>query len=233
MNFTENLIGNCPLEMIFIQGDRYLMGSDAADADSDEQPPHWVNVSDFWCGKYPVTQAQWYAIMGTHPSYFSGADRPVESISWNETQAFVQKLNKQTGKTYRLLSEAEWEYAARGGQKSKGFKYSGSNDLEEVGWYDENSHLETKAVGLKRPNELGLYDMSGNVYEWVADQWHENYNEAPDDGSAWVDGEGANRVIRGGDWVLDARFCRVSFRDNWDPVNRDDYVGFRLAVVLQ
>ena len=233
-DFEEWLTEFCKLEMIFIQGGRFLMGSEDADAFKREAPEHWVNVPDFWCSKYPVTQAQWKVIVGTDPSYFTGTDRPVESISWHDTQQFIQKLNAQTGKSYRLLTEAEWEYAARGGKNSSGYKYAGSNDLEEVGWYRENSHKETKAVGLKRPNELGLYDMSGNVYEWVADQWHSDYKEAPDDGSAWIDKEeGAFRVIRGGYWDDDARYCRVSDRINRQPVYRYYDVGFRLAVVLQ
>ena len=172
--------------------------------------------------------------MKDNPSFFTGDSRPVETVSWEDAQAFIQKLNELTGKVYRLPAEAEWEYAARGGQHSKGYKYAGSNKLKEVGWYRENSHVETKAVGLKYSNELGLYDMSGNVWEWVEDQWHGNYEGAPTDGSAWVDKEeGTSRVLRGGSWSNDPEYCRCTSRITITPELRYDFIGLRLVLPLQ
>ena len=224
------------LEMILAEGGSFFMGSDEEDAYSDEKPVHRVTLSDFYISKYPATQALWKAVMGeeNNPSFFQGNKRPVESVSWEDTQVFIKKLNELTGKGYRLLTEAEWEYAARGGNRGRGYKYAGGNKLKEVGWYEENSHGETKAVGQKKPNELGLYDMSGNVREWVEDHWHADYQGAPTDGSAWVDREqGVVRVSRGGSWTSGARRCRVSYRSYNIPTLRSILVGFRLGLSLQ
>ncbi|MCB1194538.1 MAG: formylglycine-generating enzyme family protein, partial [Leptospiraceae bacterium] len=161
-------------------------------------------------------------------------NRPVEKVSWNDTQDFIKKLNKKAGKTYRLPTEAEWEFAAQGGIYTEGYKYSGSDRLKEVGWYDENSGNATHPVGEKMANELGLYDMSGNVWEWVEDQWHDNYKGAPTDGTVWVNQDAdAGRVVRGGGWIDRARLCRVSFRYLYSPAGRNDHIGFRLALSLQ
>jgi formylglycine-generating enzyme required for sulfatase activity/tRNA A-37 threonylcarbamoyl transferase component Bud32 len=155
---------------------------------------------------------------------------PVIHVSWNDAAAFSQWLSKKTGKNFRLLSEAEWEYAARGGQKTKRFKFSGSNNLEEVAWYDDNSGSKPHPVGKKQPNELGLYDMSGNVWEWCEDDWHDNYKGAPTDGSAWIDSpRGSGRVFRGGSWLNGSGFCRVSFRYWYYPGGWSYDYGFRLA----
>ncbi len=209
-----------------------------------------VTLQDFHLCKYPVTQAQWKKIMGDNPSRFKGDDLPVEKASWDDTQAFLIKLNERlpTGqKPYRLPSEAEWEYAAKGGNQSKGFEYAGSNDLKEVGWYWENSgdkpltgewkpdvitanNCKTHAVGQKKPNELGLYDMSGNVWEWCQDLWHEDYKGAPNDGSAWEQGgDSTRRVVRGGSWFNYPYYCRAAYRNRFDPDLRPTFVGFRLA----
>ncbi len=229
---TESIREDLKFEMVLVKGGTFLMGSEKV----FEEPVHQVNLPDFYIGKYPVTQALWKAVMGEdqNPSEFKGDNRPVEMVSWQETQDFLKKLNQRTGRSYRLLTEAEWEYAARGGENRQGFEYAGGNKLKDVGWYDENSYGETKPVGLKYPNELGLFDMSGNVFEWVEDQWHNDYEKAPDDGTAWVDrSEGSNRVIRGGGWSLGALGCRVSVRLNNDPSDRDSDVGFRLGLSLQ
>ena len=223
-----------------------MMGSAEEDAFGDEQPVHEVKLNSFYIGKYPVTQALWTAVMKDNPSFFTGDSRPVEMVYWEDAQAFVQKLNELTGKVYRLPTEAEWEYAARGGvqvrmdaarggDQSRGYKYAGSNKLKEVGWYGDNSHVETKAVGLKYPNELGLYDMSGNVWEWVEDQWHDNYEGAPGDGSAWVDKvEGIDhRVLRGGSWSNYPQYCRCTSRNFIMPESRYAIIGFRLVLPLQ
>ncbi len=222
------------LEMIPVRGSIFKMGGGDEEAYDDEKPVHPVTVGDFAIAKYPVTQRLWEAVMGNNPSNFKGKRRPVERVSWNDAQDFIKKLNQLTGESYRLPTEAEWEYAARGGRESQNYKYAGGNKLKEVGWFRDNSHGETKTVGLKDPNELGLYDMSGNVYEWVEDQWHNNYEGAPSDGSAWVDqSEGANRVLRGGSWLNYPRGCRVSDRGSFGREGRDDDVGFRLVLVRQ
>lgn len=181
----------------------------------------------FAIGKYEVTQAQWKAIMGANPSMFSncGDNCPVENVSWNETQEFIQKLNARTGKQYRLPSEAEWEAACRAGEKQQ---YCGSDDAQSVAWYDEAS---THPVGRKRANAFGLYDMSGNVWEWVEDGWHKDYNGAPSDGTAWQ-GNDSRHVIRGGSWLFDQWIKNASDR-HWNmPSDRYSTLGFRLAKTL-
>ena len=238
------------LEMIFVKGhqnEQYFMMGDDDNGDDDEKPAHKVSVFSFYMGKYPVTQRLYLEVMGENPSQFKGKMRPVERVSWHDAGKFITALNdKRSVREYlkaqglenaefRLPSEAEWEFAARGGIHGQGHKYSGSDDLKQVGWYRENSGMETKPVGLLLPNELGLYDMSGNVYEWCEDQWHSNYKNAPADGSAWVDSadKGASRVIRGGCYFNFAVYCRPAYRYNWHPDFRYDDVGFRVVLSLQ
>ncbi|MFN0036384.1 MAG: formylglycine-generating enzyme family protein, partial [Saprospiraceae bacterium] len=218
----------------------------------DERPQHEVTVAGFHIGKFPVTQALWKAVMkGENPSTFPGDDRPVEQVSWDDAQAFVKNLNDLTKSSrppahaYRLPTEAEWEYAAKGGSQRVGvtsshpdtfnaFKYAGSDRLKDVGWFDGNSNNETKPVGLKYPNQLGIYDMSGNVWEWCEDDWHGKYDGAPDNGSAWIDSpRGSNRVHRGGSWLNGAQYCRAASRGRWPPGYRNRNLGFRLALSLQ
>lgn len=172
-------------------------------------------VGDFCIGKYQVTQKQWKKVMGNNPSYFKGNNLPVESVSWNDVQEFLKKLNdRYPGKNYRLPTEAEWEYAARGGNQSKGYEYSGSNNIKDVAWFDRNSGNRTHPVGALKPNELGLYDMTGNVWEWCED-WYLN---------------DSYRVMHGGSWYDYALTCRVAYRSNYGPDYRDINVGFRLAI---
>jgi formylglycine-generating enzyme required for sulfatase activity len=226
MDYIEQLAQN----MIFIEGDTFQMKSE--NWSDNKKMERQVKVANFHLCKYLVTQGLWNQVMGAenNRSRFKGIDRPVERVSWDDTQIFLDKLNNQTNKTYRLPTEAEWEYAARGGKLSKGFIYAGSNKLKEVGWYDDNSHGETKPVGMKLPNELGLYDMSGNVWEWCADVWHDSYEGAPEDGSAWLTGGNQNlRVVRGGSWGDRDYGCRVSYRDDITAVSRYNIIGFRLA----
>ncbi|MDX2286904.1 MAG: formylglycine-generating enzyme family protein [Bacteroidia bacterium] len=231
-SFTETLPDGFAFRMIYVEGGVFRMGGADDAAFSDEKPVHEVRVPSFSLGEYPVTQGLWLAVMGGgNPSGFPGLDRPVELVSWEDAQAFIAKLNGLTGRGYRLPSEAEWEYAARGGAGSEGYLYAGSDKLKEAGWYNENSGDETHPVGQKLPNELGLYDMSGNVWEWCEDHWHRSYQGALADGSAWVEADrtGLGRVGRGGSWGSDARLCRVSYRNRNSPGYRYRRLGFRLA----
>ena len=228
-----SLAADFGIEMVFVEGGTFQMGATSeqgSDAGADEKPVHSVTLSDFYIGKYEVTQAQWKAVMGNNPSSLKGEDRPVENVSWNDIQEFIKKLNQLTGKRYRLPTEAEWEYAARGGKKSKGYKYSGRNTLAKVAWYDGNSGSKTHPVGQKRPNELRLYDMSGNVWEWCQD-WYGAYGS-----SAQTDpmgpASGSNRVLRGGSWRSSARSCRVADRDYFNPSYGSSNYGFRLVLAL-
>ncbi len=218
-------------EMVFIEGGNFLIGNDI---DNTSFPVRNVTVKDFYLGKYPVTQALWEAIMGNNPSHFKRNEMlPVESVSWDDAQAFITKLNEKTGLNYRLPSETEWEYAARGGKyHATGFMYAGSNNLDEVGWYNGNSGGETKLVGLKRPNQLGLYDMSGNVWEWCEDDWHESYTDSimPTGSLAWIDHpRSIFRVMRGGSWHYDPEGCRSAYRGGGWAFGRSCVLGFRLA----
>ena len=218
------------IEMVFVKGGRFKMGATAEqgkDAEDNEKPAHSVTVSDFYIGKYEVTQAQWEAVMGKNPSYFKGYNRPVENVRWIDIQEFIEKLNAKTGKKYRLPTEAEWEYAARGGNQSKGYKYSGSNDIGSVAWYTDNSSRQTRPVGQKQPNELGLYDMSGNVREWCSDRYgsYSIGSQTNPTGPA----NGSDRVLRGGSWCNYAGSCRVSYRYSYLPLIPSGDYGFRLV----
>ena len=222
---------NAFAEMVFVKGGTFQMGSDDYNS---RKPIHSVTLGDFYLGKYPVTQKQWQEIMGSNPPEltFKGCDQcPVERVSWEDIQEFLQKLNaKFPGRNYRLPSEAEWEYAARGGAQSKGFEYAGSNDVAEVAWYKANSGSKTHPVGGKKANELGIYDMSGNVYEWCQDVRHDNYQGAPSNGSAWISGgEQDRRVLRGGSWDYNGNFCRSANRSWSYTTDRSYGFGLRLA----
>jgi formylglycine-generating enzyme required for sulfatase activity len=240
-SYTEDPNG-LGIVMQKIKGGTFTMGSNDTEAGSDEKPTHSVTLDDFYMGKYEVTQAQWAAVMGTtlsNPSYFKGDNLPVEQVSWEDIQVFLEKLNQKTGKNYRLPTEAQWEYAARGGHKSSfnkegqgGFTYAGSNNLDKVAWYDDNSGDTTHPVGQKKPNELGLYDMSGNVWEWCQD-WYgsDYYKKSPTDNPTGPT-SGAYRVLRGGSWDLYAVYCRVAYRRINAPGSRPNISnGFRLVLV--
>ena len=218
------------IEMVFVKGGTFTMGATSEqrrDAESDEKPTHSVTISDYYIGKYEVTQAQWRAVMGNNPSNFKGDNLPVECVSWNDVQVFIQRLNEKTGKRFRLPTEAEWEYAARGGSQSKGYKYSGSNTLDDVAWHYGNSSSKTHPVGQKQPNKLGIYDMSGNVWEWCQD-WYGVYSSSSQTNPTGPS-SGSYRVLRGGSRFDGAWYCRVSFRRSYDPRTRYDNGGFRLV----
>jgi sulfatase modifying factor 1 len=218
------------MEMIFVKGGCYQMGDTVGGGHSDEKPVHEVCVSDFYMGKYEVTQRQWQNIMGGNPSHFSscGDNCPVEKVSWDDVQNFIGKLNSRTGKRYRLPTEAEWEYAARSGGKSE--KYSGGNDVDAVAWYGSNSGSRTHPVGQKQPNGLGLHDMSGNVWEWCQDWYGSSYyNQSPRDNPVGPS-SGSARVVRGGSWYSVAASTRAALRRRSYPVIRYDFLGFRLAL---
>ncbi|MBO7279514.1 MAG: formylglycine-generating enzyme family protein [Bacteroidales bacterium] len=219
--------------MVFVEGGTFQMGATSeqgSDVQDDEKPVHSVTLSDFYMGKYEVTQEQWKVVMGSNPSYFTGDDNlPVEQVSWEDVQEFIQKLNAKTGKTYRLPTEAEWEYAARGGNQSQGYKYAGSNTFEEVAWYEDNSGGKTHPVGQKQPNELGLYDMSGNVEEWCQD-WYESYDSSAQTNPTGPS-SGLGRVLRGSGWSSLARYCRVACRNAYNPSDGGYDLGFRLVLL--
>ncbi|MBR2451262.1 MAG: SUMF1/EgtB/PvdO family nonheme iron enzyme [Paludibacteraceae bacterium] len=227
--FTVNGVS---FTMVGVEGGTFIMGATSEQGTSDpwddEYPTHSVTLSDFAIGETEVTQELWQAVMGSNPSSFSGTNLPVEEVSWNDCQTFITKLNQLTGKNFRLPTEAEWEYAARGGNKSKGYKYAGSNTLSDVAWYGDNSSSKTHPVQQKQANELGLYDMSGNVYEWCQD-WFGGYSSSAQTNPTGPV-SGSSRVNRGGSWTYSARFCRVSFRFNNTPTNFNSGLGLRLAL---
>lgn len=216
------------MEMIKVEGGCFDMGSN--NGSSDEKPVHEVCVDDFYIGKTEVTQKQWHKVMGNNPSRFDGCDNcPVENVNWNDVQVFINKLNQKTNGNYRLPTEAEWEYAARGGNKSKGYKYAGSNKIYKVAWYYNNSGSKTHPVGQKQPNELGLHDMSGNVWEWCSD-WYDSdyYGDSRRDNPQGPSG-GSKRVLRGGSWYNNANYSRVAYRSWINPVITNFNYGFRIA----
>jgi formylglycine-generating enzyme required for sulfatase activity len=213
------------IEMVRVQGGTFDMGSN--DGNGNERPVHRVSVSSFQIGKYEVTQAQWEAVMGSNPSLSNKGDNyPVENVSWDDVQTFLGKLNAATGKNYRLPTEAEWEYVARGGNKSQGYAYSGSNTLNDVGWYGNNSR-GTHPVGQKLPNELGIYDMSGNVWEWCSD-WYGTYPSSPQTDPMGAS-SGSYRVLRSGSWFNHASLGRVAIRSGDPPSHRFHNLGFRVV----
>lgn len=227
---TETFTANgVQFTMIAVEGGSFQMGSTSGE--SDEQPVHEVKLSSYAIGQTEVTQELWEAVMGTNPSYWKGAKLPVERVSWNDCQSFISKLNALTGKTFRLPTEAEWEFAAHGGIQSKGYTYSGSNTIDDVAWYTSNSSSKTHDVATKVPNELGIYDMSGNVWEWCQDWYSSTYYSSSVINNPTGPVSGSYRVFRGGSWDNAATRCRVAFRSSGNtPANADSYLGFRLAL---
>ncbi len=218
------------IEMVKVETGSFNMGAtpETIYPDTDEKPVHRVTLTnDYYIGKYEVTQALWQAVMGSNPSFFKGTDLPVETVSWNDCQDFISKLNAMTGKRFRLPTEAEWEYAARGGKKSRGYLFSGSITLDDVAWYKENSGSKTHVVGTKQPNELGIYDMAGNVWEWCQD-WKGSYSSSPQTNPTGAV-SGSYRVCRGGSCLISAWYCRSSCRYNFTP-DCDCSRGLRLVL---
>ena len=219
------------IDMVKVEAGTFMMGanSEMEDPYSWEKPVLQVTLTnDYYVGKYEVTQALWKTVLGSNPSKFKGDDLPVEQVSWNDCQKFISKLNSMTGRKFRLPTEAEWEYAARGGKKSRGYQYSGSSNISDVAWYEENSSNKTHPVGMKQANELGLYDMSGNVCEWCQD-WSGSYPSSPQTNPAGAE-SGSFRVIRGGSWYWDAFSCCSSYRFNGSPDGFVDELGLRLVL---
>jgi formylglycine-generating enzyme len=232
------------LRLVLVEGhEGFEMGGKK---EQDEQPIHTVQVNDFYMATHLVTQALWKAIMVKNPSGFKGDTRPVERVSWNaicEKGGFLDKLNSHAIVSawqreygigpFRLPCEAEWEYAARGGIYQQPYQYAGSEEIDEVAWCDGNSHEETKPVGLKAPNALGIYDMSGNVWEWCADDWHSSYKGAPAIAIPWIDQpRAAGRVLRGGGWYFNPVYCRVASRTGSEPGWGYHGIGLRLVASL-
>lgn len=232
--FTVNGV---PFEMVYVEGGTFTMGATSeqgSDAADWEKPTHSVMLSDFAIGKYEVTQELWEAVMGNNPSYSKGSTKPVEGVSWDDCQSFISKLNSLLSsqlddKRFALPTEAQWEYAARGGKMSQGYKYAGSNSISSVAWYSDNSGSSTHEVGTKSPNELGLYDMSGNVYEWCQDRYG-SYSSSLQSNPTGPS-LGSNRVYRGGSWFNYAGDGRVSFRSGNTPSIRRINLGFRLVLL--
>ncbi|MEG4290793.1 formylglycine-generating enzyme family protein [Microcoleus sp. C2C3] len=239
--FSEELGNGVMLEMVYIPGGTFMMGSPETEEGryrDNESPQHQVTIPAFFAGKYPVTQAQWQAVMGNNPSKLKGEKRPVEQVSWQDAIEFCDKLSQTTGKKYRLLSEAEWEYACRAGTTTP--FYFGETITPELANYDGRlpyangptgvRRPKTTDVGIFPPNAFGLYDMHGNVFEWCSDRWHPNYNGAPTDGSSWETGTGKGRVQRGGAWYYNAVLCRSASRNCYSEGNCPGKIGFRVAI---
>jgi formylglycine-generating enzyme required for sulfatase activity len=236
------------LELCPVEGGEFMMGDDNGEHD-DEKPAHRVRVSGFYMGKFPVTQRLWESALKNNPAKFKGERRPVETVSWEDTQSFLDKLNAREevqgfiheldppGTEFCLPTEAEWEYAARGGKHSQGYKYAGSDRLKQVGWYIENSNNQTQEVGQLLANELGLHDMSGNVREWCRDWYDDEYYAACHKRGVVVNPQGpdigTHRVLRGGSSFGTPLFCRAVLRDHDPPEYRYDFIGFRLVLPFQ
>lgn len=221
-------------KMIAVEGGTFRMGATAEQQSNqdDEKPVHSVTLDSYYIGETEVTQELWRAVMGSNPSDFSGDDlRPVENVSWDDCQDFIKELNKLTGKNFRLPTEAEWEFAARGGNKSSGYRYSGSSNIGDVAWYDDNAGNKTHPVKGKNPNELGIYDMSGNVFEWCSDWYSGGYYSSSPQNNPEGPSSGSYRVLRGGSWRFSAEGCRVAYRGGYYP--GDSFYhgsGLRLAL---
>ena len=230
-----DLPGNVKLELVKVEAGTFTMSAKAGENIPDEVPHRVTLTKDFFIGRTEVTQAQWKAVMGSNPSFFKGDDLPGENVSWNDAMSFCEKLNSSgkasNGWKFTLPTETQWEYAARGGKKSKGYKYSGSNKADDVAWYRYNSELKTHPVGQKKANELGLYDMSGNVLEWCLDDWNDNSSKQKAEFTRGNDSDSSERMNRGGDWGRTDKGCRAAIRINNFPGSRLNTLGFRVVLI--
>ena len=225
----------CP-EMVVIPAGSFVMGTPDStrsapnDSSNDkEKPARTIQMKSFSLGKYEVTQAEWVALMGENPSESEGPNLPVDHVSWEMAQSFVEKLSKLTGKKYRLPSEAEWEYAARAGTSKEYYDSDEIASLDAYAWFGANSDKEAHPVGQKKPNRFGLYDMHGNVWEWTQDCWNPDYKGAPETQAAWEEGNCESRVNRGGSWFNVARMLRSAFRSRFATTLKSPYFGLRVA----
>jgi formylglycine-generating enzyme required for sulfatase activity len=230
--FSDSVTG---IEFVFVKGGCFEMGDKSGDGNNDEKPAHEVCVDSFWMGKYEVTQGQWEKIMGSNPSYYkayqNGSNYPIESVRWNDVQDFIQSLNQRTGRRYRLPTEAEWEYAARnGGKRAKWAGTNSENELREYAWYRKNSADRTQLVGQKKPNGLGLYDMSGNVWEWCQDWYDWDYYKNSPRNNPKGPSHGREKLLRGGSWRNASKDIRTSARIGLDLTVRNYHSGFRLVL---
>ena len=254
--FTQDLGNGVILKMVAIPGGTFMMGSPKNEQgrDDSESPQHQVNVPSFFMGKYAVTQKQWQAVaalekvkidLESNPSRFKGDNLPIECVSWDDAQEFCARLSQKTQKTYRLPSEAEWEYACRG-RTTTPFYYFGETISTDLANYNGNYTYgngvkgeyreKTTKVGIFPANPCGLYDMCGNVWEWCEDEWHENYMNAPSDGSVWSDGSNEYRIIRGGSWMNYPKHCRAASRSNSNKAGSDNIygsIGFRIVCAVE
>ncbi|MDJ0557432.1 MAG: SUMF1/EgtB/PvdO family nonheme iron enzyme [Microcoleaceae cyanobacterium MO_207.B10] len=236
----ENLSNEIKLEMVYIPAGNFIMGASSYEAEKEpyELPQHQVSLESFYMSKYPITQAQWELIMGTKPAEFPGENRPVENVSWYDAVEFCQHLYQKTGTVYRLPSEAQWEYACRGGTTSP-YHFGETITITVANYNGQYNykygpqgihHQQTTNVGSFVPNAFGLFDMHGNVWEWCADPWHDNYYGAVSDGSVWeLDGDNSRRVVRGGTWCLPPKYCRSAFRASYVPDGKRSDCGFRVV----
>ncbi len=226
----ELVYGTHRYKMVYVEGGTFSMGAtpEQVNPGSYEKPVHRVTLSSYRIGQTEVPQWLWVAVMGSNPSYRKGDNLPVEQVSWDDCQEFLGKLNNITGKFFSLPTEAQWEFAARGGNRSRGYQYSGSDELGTVAWYRNNSNFRTHEVGMKGSNELGLYDMSGNVWEWCSDRYgrYPNHSVTNPKGAS----TGGDRASRGGSWYGSPWDCRVARRTDFAPDNRGNGLGFRLAL---
>jgi formylglycine-generating enzyme required for sulfatase activity len=237
--FAEPLADRIVLEMTSIPGGIYPMGSFGREGYDDERPQHSVAVHAFWIGKYEITQEQWLAVMKKQlPCRFQGFQKPIDRASWKDSVEFCKRLAKMTGRAYRLPSEAEWEFACRAGTATP-FYFGKTITTGLANYVGEHLFAQepkgiyrhtTTEVGSFPPNAFGLYDMHGNLWEWCADAWHEDYTGAPVDGSAWLSKDERGRVVRGGSWHETPGHCRSAVRLKADPSERDDFIGFRIAL---
>ncbi len=228
------IIKGVPFTMVFVGGGTFMMGAKPNqwddEPDDDEMPEHPVTLDDYHIGQTPVTQELWEVVMDYNPSSSEGKRCPVDNVSWDDCQEFICELNKLTGRRFRIPTEAEWEFAARGGNKSRGYRYAGSNNCGNSAWYEENANLMSHDVSMKLPNELGIYDMSGNVLEWCYDGYDEDYYRYSPQFNPKGASNSSLRVVRGGGWDDDAFGCRVTHRDHVSQNSSSGGVGLRLAL---